>query len=350
MPSQDSYLIIGGTGFVGGYIVSQLLNRKETVSILDLNIPKTTDPRLKAALKGDITDLDALRSAFKGYTVVIHTASPVHEGVPESIFWKVNVDGTKNVIQACVDAGVKKLVYTSSASVTFYGQPVVNEDETVPYCAKHMNVYNETKAIGEQAVLEANGKGGLLTCALRPAGIFGPNDRQGCYGFLNAAKQGNYKFVLGNNETLFDYTYVENVAYAHLLAADKLSSQNGSAGQAFNITNTEPIFFWDFCRYFFAALGIPGNKICRFNIPTPVAYVLGHITDTLKLIVSPFKKIDPTFTAFRVQIITSNRYLDCSKAQRILGYEPPYKMEEALERTMVFWKKVWEEEKKAGRA
>ena len=166
--------------------------------------------------------------------------------------------------------------------------------------------------------------------------------------FLEAAKKGNHKVRLGSNATLFDYTYVENIAYAHLLAADKLAADNGSAGEAFIITNDEPIFFWDLTRYFHNVLGM--TNIQRFTIPKPVALALGHITDAIKALIAPIIKIDPTFTAFRVNIITSNRYLDCSKAKRILGYKPLYNMEEALKKTMVYWKKVWEEEKAKGLA
>ncbi|KAJ3035785.1 hypothetical protein HDV00_003410 [Rhizophlyctis rosea] len=343
MASKETYLVIGGAGFLGAYIADQLLERNESVSVLYRTLPASPDPRIKA-LKGDITDLASLHSAIPGHTVVIHTASPHVEGVAESVFWKVNVEGTENVIQACVDAGVRKLVYTSSASVTYYGQDVINEDETVPYCEKHMNVYNETKAAGERLILEANGRGGLLTVSLRPAGIFGPADRQNCHGMLQAAKRGQYKFYLGNNETLFDYTYVENVAYAHLLAADKLAPENGSAGEAFNITNTEPIFFWDYSRYFFAALGIQPDQIQRTSIPKPVAYLIGYMCDAYKVVISPFKKVEPTLSAFRVKITMSNRYLDCGKAERVLGYRPLYSFEESMRRTMVYWKRVWDEE------
>jgi len=83
------------------------------------------------------------------------------------------VDGTKAVIAAAVECGVRKLVYTSSAGVVFNGADLTDVDERLPPPERPMDAYNESKAKAEEAVIEANGKGGLLTVALRPAGIFG---------------------------------------------------------------------------------------------------------------------------------------------------------------------------------
>lgn len=90
-----------------------------------------------------------------------------------SLYFKVNVDGTKAVIDAAVSVGIRKLVFTSSAGVIFNGGDIVNVDERLPYPDVPLDAYNDSKAKAEEVVLEANGKGGLLTVALRPAGIFG---------------------------------------------------------------------------------------------------------------------------------------------------------------------------------
>ena len=90
-----------------------------------------------------------------------------------TIFYKVNVEGTKAIIAAAQETGVRKLVFTSSAGVVFNGADIIDIDERVPFHDVPMDAYNDSKAKAEVAVLEANGKGGLLTVALRPAGIFG---------------------------------------------------------------------------------------------------------------------------------------------------------------------------------
>lgn len=107
-----------------------------------------------------------------GATCIIHTASPPH-GLDPAIYWKVNVEGTKAVIAAAVAHHVKKLVFTSSAGVIFNGQDVIDVDERLPFPETPLDAYNESKSKAEELVLEANGKGGLKTVALRPAGIFG---------------------------------------------------------------------------------------------------------------------------------------------------------------------------------
>ena len=89
------------------------------------------------------------------------------------MYYRVNVDGTKTVIAAAIETGVRKLVFTSSAGVTFNGSDIINGDERLPPPDVPMDAYNDSKAKAEAAVLEANGKNGLLTVSLRPAGIFG---------------------------------------------------------------------------------------------------------------------------------------------------------------------------------
>jgi sterol-4alpha-carboxylate 3-dehydrogenase (decarboxylating) len=94
-------------------------------------------------------------------------------GLGKEIYWKVNVDGTKAVIAAVQSHGVKKLVYTSSAGVVYNGEDLIDVDERLEYPEVPMDAYNETKAEAEKLVLAANGVNGLLTVAIRPAGIFG---------------------------------------------------------------------------------------------------------------------------------------------------------------------------------
>ncbi len=108
-----------------------------------------------------------------GTTCIIHTASPVAGLKDEALYYRVNVEGTKAIIAAAVETGVRKLVFTSSAGVAFNGTDIMNGDERLPPPAIPMDAYNDSKAKAEAVVLAANGKDGLLTVALRPSGIFG---------------------------------------------------------------------------------------------------------------------------------------------------------------------------------
>ncbi|KAG2357598.1 hypothetical protein BDR07DRAFT_1473432 [Suillus spraguei] len=218
---KEVYLVIGGSGFVGRHIVEHLLARGDIVCVFDI-VQRHHDVDFYS---GDIADESQLLDVLKktGTTCIIHTASPPHGAKDPSIYYKVNVDGCKAVISAAQTAGVTKLVYTSSAGVVFDGGDVVNLDERAPFPEKPFDAYNDSKAQGEKLILEANGKGGLLTVALRPAGIFGEGDRQMMAGLYQAYQRGQTHFQVGDNNNLFDYTYVGNLAKAHLIAADKLS-------------------------------------------------------------------------------------------------------------------------------
>ncbi|KAF8073842.1 C-3 sterol dehydrogenase [Lyophyllum atratum] len=221
-PSKDIYLVIGGSGFLGRHIVQQLRDRGDTVAALDL-VQRYHDVPFYSA---DITDqaqvADALRKS--GTTCIIHTASPPATLNNPTLYFRVNVDGTKAIIAAAVETGVRKLVYTSSAGVVFNGGDLVNIDERLPAPEIPLDSYNDSKAKAEAVVLAANGKGGLLTVALRPAGIFGPGDRQVMAGLYAVYERNQTHFQIGDNTNMFDWTYVGNVARAHVIAADKLET------------------------------------------------------------------------------------------------------------------------------
>ncbi|KAJ7644082.1 C-3 sterol dehydrogenase [Roridomyces roridus] len=220
--SPDIYCVIGGSGFVGRHIVQQLVDRGDIVSVIDI-VQRYHDVPFYPA---DITDQAQVAAALKSSdtTCIIHTASPPAALKLEDpdLYWRVNVGGTKAIIAAAVETGVRKLVFTSSAGVVFNGADLIDVDERTPFPKKPMDAYTESKAKAEEAVLEANGKGGLLTVALRPAGIFGPGDRQVMAGLYQVYERGQTNFQIGDNNNLFDWTYVGNVAAAHLLAADRL--------------------------------------------------------------------------------------------------------------------------------
>ncbi|XP_059010359.1 3 beta-hydroxysteroid dehydrogenase type 7 isoform X3 [Mustela lutreola] len=185
------YLVTGGCGFLGEHVVRMLLQREPRLlelRVFDLHLGPwleelKTGPVQVTAIQGDVTQAHEVAAAVAGAHVVIHTAGLVDvfgRASPETIY-EVNVQGTKNVIEACVQTGTRFLVYTSSMEVVgpnIKGHPFYRGDEDTPYEAAHSHPYPCSKAQAEQLVLEANGRevhGGLplVTCALRPTGIYG---------------------------------------------------------------------------------------------------------------------------------------------------------------------------------
>jgi len=218
----ESYLVIGGSGFLGSHIVDGLLNRGEgSVAVFDI-VQRIFDDRI-TFFNGDICNEQQLSDAIQKCqaSVIIHTASPSPEA-PKEVHQRVNVEGTRTVIAAAVANAVPKLVYTSSAGVVFNKNNIVDADERMPF-PKTDESYNTTKQMAEDIILAANGKDGLATCALRPAGIYGPRDRLMMPSAAQVVARGQWSIQIGKNDNIFDWTYVDNVVVAHLLAADKLS-------------------------------------------------------------------------------------------------------------------------------
>lgn len=257
----------------------------------------------------------------------MHTAA-VLPGKPRAVQELVNVQGTVNVINAAHANGVTKLVFTSSASVVYGGKDQAGVDETEKYPAVPFDDYNDTKAIAESKVLAANGTDGLYTCSLRPAGIFGPKDVKGPVpAMMNMAAKGNSHVQLGSNTNLYDWTYVTNIADAHLLAADRLSPTHPKhalvAGQAFFISNGDPRPWWDFPRMLWRAGGFVETRR-RVVIPRPVALVIAFLAEVVGWITGK----EPTLTRFRIHYICTERWCNISKAREALDYEPRVSLEE----------------------
>lgn len=337
-------LLIGGSGFLGLHLVQQFydLTPKPDIHVFDVRpLPEklskqfTFNPSEIAFHKGDLTSPEDVAEAIKSSNadVVVHSASPIH-GNSQEVYEKVNVQGTRNLLDVAKNCGVKAVVYTSSAGVIFNGQDVHNADETWPIPEVPMDGYNETKAIAEEMALNANDpKSNFLTVALRPAGIFGPGDRQLVPGLRAVAKLGQSKFQIGDNNNLFDWTYAGNVADAHVLAAQKLLDPVTAptvAGEKFFITNDTPAYFWALARTVWKADG----HVDKYNIvlSRPIAIAVGHLSEFF----SKLSGKEPGLTPFRVKIVCAVRYHNISKAKRLLGYEPRVDIEEGIKRTLAW--------------
>ncbi|KAL9137616.1 MAG: hypothetical protein Q9175_001167 [Cornicularia normoerica] len=353
----SSVLVIGGCGFLGRHIVSQLLEPSTSkVSVLDL---RTTNNRLPGAsyYDADITSPEAVRSVFEKVRpeIVIHTASPTaiqdnasaaQKRRAKALYHKVNVGGTGTLVEQAGKIGcVKAFVYTSSASAVHDGRSdLVNADERWPIlrAPKQKDAYSESKGIAEELVLAANRKyGDMLTIALRPAGIFGEGDMQLIPNMLQAYQKGQTKFQLGENQNLFDFTYAGNVAYAHILAAVALMDTLALTmqpldhekvdGEAFLITNAQPLYFWDFARMVWKAAGDKTTLEQVWIIDRGLGLQLATIIEWLFWFAGGWT---PNLTRQKVQFSCMTRFYCVDKAKKLLGYGPKWEMEEAIVRTV----------------
>ncbi|KAK0737615.1 hypothetical protein B0T21DRAFT_365675 [Apiosordaria backusii] len=301
-PSLGSAMVIGGCGFLGHHVVRLLLRDYTTtsISVIDLRCTRNRRPESDGVkyYEADITDADKLISVFS-------------EARPDV----VNVDGTAAVIKACQTTGVKALVYTSSASVMSDNKSdLINADERWPTVRgeNQTEYYSETKVC----------------------------DTMVLYHMINIYRQGRTGVQVGNNNNLFDFTYVENVAHGHLLAARALllTSQSSTIpldhervdGEAFLVTNDSPVYFWDFCRAIWAAAGSPlGTDHVRV-LPRGVGMVLGFLSECFFAAIGK----PPTFNRQRIVYSCMTRYYDISKAKKRLGYKPLISLDEGVRRSV----------------
>lgn len=337
---MNSVLLVGGAGFLGLHLVQQFYDHcpNTAIHVFDIrpipdNVSKyfTFDKSKITFHQGDLTNEDDIERAItaSGCEVIVHSASPMH-GLGQEIYQKVNVVGTQALLKVAKRTAAQALIYTSSAGVIFNGQDVYNANELWPYPKVHMDGYNETKAIAETAVMRANDED-LVTVCLRPAGIFGPGDRQLVPGLRTAARLGQSKFQLGDNNNLFDWSYAGNVADAHVIAAQKALDPKVRAqigGETFFITNDTPVYFWTLARTVWKADG----HIDKYNIvlSRPVAIVAGYLSQFF----SGLLKKEPGLTAFRAKVTCATRYHDITKAKTLLGYEPAVLLEEGIRHTL----------------
>ncbi|KAG9772353.1 Sterol-4-alpha-carboxylate 3-dehydrogenase erg26, decarboxylating [Exophiala dermatitidis] len=319
--------------------------------------------------EADITNSEALLNVFRKVKpdVVINTASPSWEAPPE-VLRKVNIDGTRTLLEVAGgklgDWGGKCKVFshTSSSSVVHDGDSdLINADERYPYvCPNPREYYSETKVYAEKLALEANDKpeyGNMLTCAVRPAGIVGEGDRGGFSGAIlrtaSVAPAWQLHIQLGTGNNLFDNTYVHNVVYGLLCATDALLAtharrRSGLAveldhervdGEAFNVTNEQPAYFWDSSRYLYSRYGrtIDIDKI--WAIPTGLAYAVGAAAETFNWLTGRKGKLNRQ----TVKYACIHRFYSCDKLRRRTGYKPIVPIDEGFARA-VKWYKLDEEQ------
>ncbi|CAE5959546.1 unnamed protein product [Arabidopsis arenosa] len=340
-------VVTGGRGFAARHLVEMLVRYEIFhVRIADLAPAIVLEPHEETGLLGEAirsgrvqyvsADLRNKSQVVKGAEVVFHMAAPDSSINNHQLQYSVNVQGTTNVIDACIEVGVKRLIYTSSPSVVFDGvHGTLNADESMPYPPKHNDSYSATKAEGEALILKANGRNGLLTCCIRPSSIFGPGDKLMVPSLVTAARAGKSKFIIGDGSNFYDFTYVENVVHAHVCAERALASGGEvcakAAGQAYFITNMEPIKFWEFMSQLLEGLGYARPSI---KIPASLMMPIAYLVELAYKLLGPYGMKVPVLTPSRVRLLSCNRTFDSSKAKDRLGYSPVVPLQEGIKRTI----------------
>jgi nucleoside-diphosphate-sugar epimerase len=321
-------LVTGGGGFLGRAIIEQLLARGDHVRSFARGSYPDLSVRGVDVVQGDVANANAVLQAVRGCEVVFHVAAKAGLWGRGIDFFNANVVGTDNVIRACQQTGIVRLVYTSSPSVVFDGRDMEGVDESVPYAPTYRAHYPRTKALAEQHLLAANSKT-LATVALRPHLLWGPHDTQLTKAILARGRAGTLVRI-GSRDPLVDFTYIENAALAHVLAADKLAPQAPIAGRRFFVSQGEPVPLWTFVDRLLAAGSLPP---VRRTISPRLAYGVGALLEFAYRAL-PLKG-EPRLTRFLVEELCTAHWFDIGAARRELGYAPIVSIEEGLRRLRV---------------
>src|SRR5688572_5421510 len=244
-------LVTGAAGFLGRHLVGELLRRGHRVRGLDLAPAAVSHPRYEH-VRGDLTAGEALAKACAGIDTVFHAAAVLDfarfaSAERRERSYAVNVRGVERLVRAAREAGVARLVHTSTNNVTF-DAPVIDGNESWPYAARARDLYTETKILGEQVALAANGHGGLLTCVIRPGGIYGPGEALVFPRLVEECERGVYAVKLGDGSALADNTFIDNLLDAEIESARHLLPGSPVCGQAYFVSDGRPINYFEFFR------------------------------------------------------------------------------------------------------
>eukprot|EP00731_Ephydatia_muelleri_P029296 Em0020g940a len=298
MPSKRSAFVTGGGGYLGSRLAKQLAANGYRVTTFDVHyFEQDNDSRINR-IKGDITNRGELKDAVarSDADVVFHVASygmSGREQLNKALIEAVNVDGTRNLIEACVKCGCTRLVYTSTYNVVFGGQEIRNGDESIPYLPlhKHVDYYSRTKSIAEQEVLRSNGReveGGkaLRTCAIRCAGIYGEGEQRHLPRIVSYLEKGLFCFIYGSPDGLVDFLHCDNFVQAHVKAAESMNLPDSPVhGRAYFISDGNPINNFEFFRPLIEGLGYPYPRV---RLPVSLVYFVAFLTELVHSVVARY--------------------------------------------------------------
>lgn len=349
-------LVTGGTGFVGIRLVEMLVERgAEKVIAFDI-VPKEKalgawDSDKIVYLRGDITNYEDVSNAVKGCDCVWHLAAAVGPFHPQSLYKKVNYEGTLNVIRACNEHNVMKLVYSSSPSTRFKGslfaRPNVDglTEDQMPKLPldSYMQRYAETKAMGEIAVNEEvkrNPK--FLGVSVAPHQVYGPRDNLFMPNMLEAAGSGRLR-VFGKGDNRICFTHVDNYCHALIIAELKLFIGSPVLGKFYiatdGDTHPEPkayCIFWKEMEKAVVAMGFPSIQN-KFHYPFWFLYTVALFSELLGRLMGTVFKLN----VFNVFVLTMNRWFDISAIENDLDFQPIIGFKEGWEDTIEWFRTNW---------
>lgn len=317
-------LVTGGTGFIGSHLVDELLNQGYDVRVLrrSTSPARSFNEKKVSFTIGDLTEKESLIRACHQVDVVFHVAALPRDWGPKKIFFEVNFDGTKNLLDACVKNKVPRFVFMSSAAV--YGFPRTEKSIPEGFVKKPTAKYGESKLCAEELLWNYGVENNMIVTAIRSPLVTGPRDRMIAPFLINALQQGRL-FYIGSGEQRLSISDGRDVAHCLRLGGE---SQNAN-GQAYNVKS-----FDSTPKQLMETLA--ERLICqapRIHRSYFGAYGLASIVEAIWMICG---KQNPPFTRHKVKVLGTTRLIDITKAQRELNYSPRYNCASTID-DMISW-------------
>jgi nucleoside-diphosphate-sugar epimerase len=312
--------VTGGSGFIGGALIERLRAEGWDVRALARSDGAAEKVRSRGALPvpGDLDDETMLRDAAGGAEVAFHAAAKVEDwGDPEE-FDRINVHGTANVVQACREAGVRRLVHVGTEAALMAGKPLVGVNEDTPLRPDSPALYPSSKAKAERVVRDANGSG-LETVVIRPRFVWGRGDTTLLPALVELARSGRLRWVGGGGH-LTATTHVDNTVEGLWLGATR-----APAGGVYFVTDGEPVVFREFVSRMLQTQGIePPSGTVPAGVAGAGAFVSEKVWRLLR------RSGPPPITRFAVWVSSQECTIDIGRAERELDYRPVKSREEGL--------------------
>ncbi|XP_077215673.1 NAD(P)-binding Rossmann-fold superfamily protein [Tasmannia lanceolata] len=356
------FVVTGGCGFVGSALCLELIRRgAREVRSFDLrkSSPWTLDLDKSGVrcIQGDVCQKKDVERALRGTDCVFHLAAYGMSGkemLQVGHVDAVNITGTCNILDTCLEFGVRRLVYVSTYNVVFGGKEIVSGNEALPYFPidNHVDSYARSKSVAEQLVLKTSGrpskrKNGapLYTCAIRPAAIYGPGEERHLPRIISLAKMGLLPFKIGEVSVKTDWVYVDNLVLALLLASmgllDNIPGKEGhpiAAGQPYFISDGSPVNTFEFIRPLMRSLEC---DMPNTTVAVPHALFLARIFEAIYTMLYPCLNRSwlpqPLLLPAEVYKVGVTHYFSYLKAKQELGYIPTVTPRVGMAATISYW-------------
>ncbi|HZS10042.1 MAG TPA: NAD-dependent epimerase/dehydratase family protein [Blastocatellia bacterium] len=312
------FFITGASGFVGGAATAHFVGKGHEVVAMsrsaasDEKIGRIGAATIRCSL-GEVPE-----AALAGCEAVIHAAAYVEEWGPYTAFYHVNVEGTHQLLQAARAAGVKRFIHIGTEAALFYGQDMVDVDESYPYPETPF-YYSRTKQKAEKLVLAANAPGVFETVSVRPRMIWGPGDLTILPILMEKVRRRQFVWIDGGNYRT-STTHIDNLVHAIELALEK-----GRGGQAYFVTDGEVHLFREFITSLLATQGV---EVKVGSMPRWLARSAGQMAESVWRTLGI--KRTPPITSFTAHILSAHCVLNDAKAREELGYRPVISVSEGM--------------------